>query len=124
MKVYLDDVRPAPFGWERVYTAAGAIEQLRIGDVEAISLDHDLAEEHYDQALFDHVDLYGYEDIRPMLKEPTGYDVALWMVENDVWPEEIILHTMNPVGRNDMFKLLNNYAPNHVSITIRPGWRG
>ena len=47
MKVYLDDVRQAPEGWVRTYTVAETIELLKTGEVVELSLDHDLAPEHY-----------------------------------------------------------------------------
>lgn len=42
MKVYLDDVRPTPDGYIRVFWPEEAIELLRTGQVTEISLDHDL----------------------------------------------------------------------------------
>src|ERR1700716_1590869 len=42
MKVWLDDVRPAPAGWVNVRTPEAAIDLLRSDDVEKVSLDHDL----------------------------------------------------------------------------------
>jgi len=42
MKVFLDDKRETPNGWIRVYTANEAIELLLNGQVEEISLDHDI----------------------------------------------------------------------------------
>ena len=60
MKVWLDDWRPAPEGWVHVRTPEEAIEVLRGGDVEAISLDHDLG-------------------LAEGLRERTGYDVLLWL---------------------------------------------
>lgn len=82
MKLYLDDERPTPDGWVRVYTANGAIDELRSPDrYTHVSLDHDLG------------DLY-----------TTGYTVACWIEEyaheNPDWPVPIITcHSANPVGR-------------------------
>lgn len=47
MKLYLDDVRPTPEGWHRVYTANEAIVLLWESwpDVTHVSLDHDLGED-------------------------------------------------------------------------------
>lgn len=42
MKVFLDDLRPAPAGWTRVYRSEEAITLLETGEVEELSLDHDL----------------------------------------------------------------------------------
>jgi hypothetical protein len=43
MKVFLDDIRPMPVGFDfYVKTAGEAIELLKTGEVTVISLDHDL----------------------------------------------------------------------------------
>ena len=62
MRVWLDDERPAPDGWVHVRTPEEAIELLRGGGVEELSLDHDLG-----------------LDVGP--RERTGYDVLLWLEE-------------------------------------------
>ena len=59
MKVWLDDVREAPEGWIHIRTPEEAIDLLRSGAVEEISLDHDLG-------------IFTEEG------EATGYDVLLW----------------------------------------------
>ena len=59
MKVYLDDERETPIGWVRVYWPEEAIELLKTGQVEEISLDHDLSCD----------------------ERGTGYDVVLWIEE-------------------------------------------
>lgn len=84
--IWLDDVRPAPDGWVRCWTATEAINALIKGDVAIISLDHDLGDGGYMQ---DH--------------PGTGYDVLCWMEEkkfNDPsWVVPIIkIHSANPVG--------------------------
>jgi hypothetical protein len=60
LKVWLDDTRPAPEGWVHVYTPEEAIELLRGGAVEELSLDHDLG-------------------LDVGARERTGYDVLLWL---------------------------------------------
>ena len=84
MKVYLDDERPAPEGWCRVYTAEECMKILADPkiEVEVLSLDHDLG------------------------TDKTGYDVLCW-IEEQVFvygyePPKILLHTANPVGRDKM----------------------
>jgi hypothetical protein len=80
MKVYLDDLRSTPEGWVRAYTASEAIELLKTGTVEEISLDHDLGDEK----------IVG-----------TGHDVIIWM-ESQVAtsdynpPRNIVVHSANP----------------------------
>jgi len=60
VKVWLDDQREAPEGWVRVRTPEEAIELLRGGGVEELSLDHDLG-------------------LDVGARERTGYDVLLWL---------------------------------------------
>ena len=60
MKVWLDDMRPAPTGWVHVRTPEEVIELLRGGGVEELSLDHDLG-------------------LDVGARERTGYDVLLWL---------------------------------------------
>jgi hypothetical protein len=82
MKLWLDDVRPAPKEYDlHVMTAADAIQWLKTGQVDVISLDHDLGDPK----------IYG-----------DGYDVARWIeraahdgaLGRIAWA----LHTANPVG--------------------------
>ncbi len=60
MKVWLDDERAAAGGWVHVRTPEEAIELLRGGEVEELSLDHDLV-------------------LGAGARERTGYDVLLWL---------------------------------------------
>ena len=57
MKVWLDDERAAAGGWVHVRTPEEAIELLRGGEVEELSLDHDLV-------------------LGAGARERTGYDVS------------------------------------------------
>jgi hypothetical protein len=60
VKVWLDDERTAPAGWVHVRTPEEAIDLLRGGEVEELSLDHDLG-------------------LDVGARERTGYDVLLWL---------------------------------------------
>jgi hypothetical protein len=60
VKVWLDDERAAPEGWMHVRTPEQAIELLRGGGVDELSLDHDLG-------------------LDVGARERTGYDVLLWL---------------------------------------------
>jgi hypothetical protein len=60
VRVWLDDERAAPEGWVHVRTPEEAIELLRGGDVQELSLDHDLG-------------------LDAGARERTGYDVLLWL---------------------------------------------
>ena len=90
MKVWLDDRREAPAGWLHVRTPDEAIALLRSGQVEEISLDHDLG-------------LFTTEG-----KEWTGYAVLEWLEREVVTGTAafdipiISIHSANPVGRRRM----------------------
>ncbi len=80
MRVYLDDLREAPAGWIRACSYQEAIEILKTGKVEEISLDHDLGSS----------------------KDKDGYDVVKWIEEmvfkTKFRPPYIWVHSANPVG--------------------------
>lgn len=80
MRVWLDDVRPMPNGYDiHARTAREAIRLLQSGSVAAISFDHDLG------------------------TGPDGCDVAT-VIEagaacGQIGPIEWAIHSANPVGR-------------------------
>ncbi len=84
MRVFLDDERPTPEGWVRVYWPDEAIALLAAGGVELISLDHDLG-----------------DDARG-----TGYDVILWLEEavatRGFVPPLVTVHSANSSAREKM----------------------
>lgn len=96
MKLWLDDIRPVPEGFVWAKDYAEAIKYLMTGEVTYASLDHDLADAHYLEANFGWMP----SEVKELTDEKTGYDVILWMEENDVWPKNgVDCHSMNPVGR-------------------------
>lgn len=106
MKMWLDDVRePWKFGcvgWEWVKTASEAISVLSSGAVEQASLDHDLAAEHYP---------WNCTDIPPV-GSGTGYDVVLWLEANPQFLPKggVRVHSMNPVGRERMQRVIDRIS--------------
>ncbi len=84
MKVYLDDEREAPSGWKRVFWPEEAIELLKTGKVDEISLDHDLGDDEHG----------------------TGYDVVLWIEEavftKGFKPPKMKVHSANLSARIKM----------------------
>jgi hypothetical protein len=68
---------------------------------EMISFDHDLADEHYLK-----------QDTSEFV-EKTGYDCAKWLIEycmdNDVDLPKFYCHSMNPVGKENIERLLKNF---------------
>lgn len=90
VRVWLDDRRPAPEGWVHVRTPEEAIELLRSGEVEELSLDHDLG-------------------LDVGARERTGYDVLLWLerevAEGRIRPPRLMsVHSGNvgAVGRMEL----------------------
>lgn len=84
MRVFLDDERVTPEGWVRVYWPDEAIALLQTGEVEEISLDHDLGEDN----------------------RGTGYDVVLWIEEavmtRGFKPPKMRVHSANSSARLKM----------------------
>ena len=93
MKLWLDDLRPVPYGYESARSVNEAkqliLEAEHNGiEIEALDLDHDLG---------DYADQGG--DVIRLLD---------WLAERETfYPVEI--HTANPVGRANMERILARY---------------
>ena len=97
MRLWIDDLREAPEGWEWAVSSRYAINLLTwtkaLGKrVETISFDHDLG---------------GDDTTRP---------VVLLMCQNDFWPDKCLVHTMNNVGRDWLIGTIERYAPHGTLI--------
>ena len=93
MKLWLDDIRPAPEGWTRARSVNTAIALMGFyrDNLIDVSLDHDMG---------DFSDQGG-----------DGVKLVLWMIENNVWPaNRPTIHSMNPVGRKNMEALIERYG--------------
>ncbi len=82
--MYLDDERVTPDGWIRVYWPDEAIALLQTGQVQQISLDHDLGDD----------------------QRGTGNDVILWIEEavalRSFKSPKILVHSVNASARQKM----------------------
>lgn len=90
MKLWVDDLRPAPDKtWGVALTSEDALWILKTHPdyITEISLDHDLG---------------GDDTTRP---------IVMWMAANDIWPEIVRVHTANPVGREWLEGMTNRYGP-------------
>ena len=94
MKLWLDDVRPAPQGWVHAWTYEEAVQWIeeRGDEITEVSLDHDLCQAHYTG---------DYSDCE------TGFDVLALLLERGLRPV-IHLHTMNAEGVQRMQDLLDS----------------
>jgi hypothetical protein len=92
--VWIDDRRPAPEGWTWVTTVTETIELLASGQVDELSLDHDLGL----------VDGDG--------REQTGYDVLLWIEEqvavNGYTPPLLSVHSANSPAHERMLRAIES----------------
>lgn len=97
INVYLDDMRPCPKGFVLARNASECIALLEDCEIDILSLDHDLG-----------------------LDEPTGYDVAKYMVERGLFARNIYLHSSSAIGRSKMFQLLYKHKPEGVQVHTFP----
>jgi hypothetical protein len=78
-------------------------------NLEIVSFDHDLADEHYDP------NMHGsetYNQLYDTFEHKTGYDCAKWIIEyyqNKGWGlPQILIHSMNPAGTANIKSLFKN----------------
>jgi len=94
-KLYVDDERTAPEGWDRAYNVFEAIFKMSLLNYKEVSLDHDLA------------------SFLGPYKELTGLDIVHWLVQRkhdgNYVPPIIKVHSANPVGHENMQQLINRY---------------
>lgn len=102
MKLWHDDIRrPPDETWKWARTNEAAITALATGEVEEISLDHDLG-------------LHGEDPDAPAAElgrgqaEQTGYDLVKWMCEHGKLPAKITIHSWNPPGAERMAAALRD----------------
>lgn len=83
MKLYVDDLRPCPEGWDLALNFHEAIVMLSRENYDVVSLDHDIAS------------FYGN-------KEMTGRDILNWLIARKMdgmhVPSVVKVHSANPVG--------------------------
>lgn len=86
MKLWVDDIREPPGEeWHWALDSASAIGLLEACLFTEVSLDHDLG---------------GEDTTRP---------VVMWMIENEVYPETIRVHSANPVAREWLEGMIQRY---------------
>lgn len=92
MKLWIDDIRESPEGWDWAKTSHEALTLMK--------------ERQYDEISFDH-DLGGDDTTRP---------VVLWLCEEkmihgrDRFPRVYHVHSANPVGRQWLTQMLDKYS--------------
>lgn len=92
MKLWLDDIRPAPVGWVHVRSVNDARNLLENNTVTEASLDHDLGDYAADGG--------------------DAWRLVDWMAEQNVWPtESFTVHSANPIGSRRMLETAGRYGP-------------
>lgn len=106
---YIYPVRLRPMyrqkSWKIVRDYEEFVEYIeKNGLPDVVSFDHDLADIHYDPLTWTE----GFE-----YEEKTGYDCAKWLVDycqnHNLKLPEFYCHSMNPVGKDKILKLLNSF---------------
>ena len=94
MKIWLDDIREAPEGYILCHSVNEAKRQIekneKMTTIEVIDCDHDLGDYYPDGG--------------------DGIKLIDWLAERGTY-YPIRLHTMNPVGRENMQRTIDRYWP-------------
>ena len=95
MKIWVDDLRPVPSGYELAKSVNQAISLIKKAEkdnelIEILDLDHDLGDYYSD----------GGDAIK----------LLDWLAERETF-YPIRIHTANPVGRANMERMIKRYWP-------------
>lgn len=102
--------------WEITRSYIGFCETItRRGVPTIVSFDHDLADSHYGH------DWNKTSHSYSQVKEKTGYHCAEFLVNyclsNNLKFPEYYVHSMNPVGRNNIIKFIESIKERFPSLT-------
>lgn len=90
--LFIDCIKSGPSGWQNVCNFDDAVKCLDTNNVNIVSVG----------------DVGGQEE-----------KIVRYMVDHGIYPYRVIIHSMNPVGRKNMFMMLLKYGNYRV---VRP-WR-
>ena len=125
---FIDEEKRVPIGNDKwninwVLNYEQFVQWIEIyGLPDAISFDHDLADEHYTPEYFwdDYEESKKFQEWRgKTYQEKTGMDCAKWLVDfcmdNKVELPKFYVHSANPVGADNIRGLLNNFIKHCVT---------
>ena len=95
MKLFVDDVRQCPDGWEKRTTITDAIKLLYLGVVDEISLDHDIC----------HAAGFGEGSMCTCPEDYSCIANVIAMMTEDI-PKKVWVHSANPWGRKKIMAIL------------------
>lgn len=109
LKLFVDDWRKPPIGWHLAKTITEAIRILSgPSDIEAVSLDHDIRKEvmHLSDS---------YDNTQNAFSVETFASVAHYIaiMPKEKLPKIVYFHTSNPIGAEDMAKILEGIVPTY-----------
>lgn len=111
--LWLDDYRDYPEGFHCVRSYEDFVEYInKYGVPPLISFDHDLGAcseckskgLHIGDMLTPETTFMNYCE-----HAKTGYDCALWLIENDLKINDYFCHSANPIGRKRINDLLSDW---------------
>ncbi len=105
MKLYVDDLRRCPEGWELARTNTEAIRLLSTGYVEEISIDHDICVPNIEfiSAVVKKRLQIGQETFQPVVYYIT-------QMKPEFRPKKITMHTANAPAGENMILLMQYYG--------------
>jgi hypothetical protein len=112
VKLWLDDIRPAPPGWFPVRNADDFKSVMRSHQWNAVSFDHDLGVAH---------------TLGLPSDEVTGYDLAVWMFDQGLVPAtRPTVHSANPAGADRLRALISERWVGNCKHDsgVPPSWCG
>jgi hypothetical protein len=108
IKLWHDDVREPPDdSWLWARDNADAMVVLGAFDVDVLSMDHDLGGSDIS---LDALRKMKDRDYLKIDSEETGVDLAEYIGWNDLYPAEIVIHSMNVVGAGRILGALQRWA--------------
>lgn len=116
MRIWVDDERPMPSDWVGIThhfkTSAAAVLWLEHLEGEIALLPDDRREPFramfFTEVSLDH-DLGG---------DDNGFVVLDWMIEHDLWPNMLTIHTANIPARQRMLAAANAESPDWVDMRV------
>jgi hypothetical protein len=115
---YTKDIRYNKLDWVivRDYNDfVSKIKEIGLENIEVISLDHDLADEHYFSdtqpwSVEGEIDYFSYQ-------EKTGYDCAKWLCDHALDTNKkipnVLVHSFNQVGSDNIRYYIKNFIKNN-----------
>lgn len=115
-KLWHDDIRrPPDESWSWARTNAEAVTFIAMHRPDEISLDHDLGLQDHDPD----VDDADMQISQNAALEPDGDDLVNTLIELDIVPPKVTIHSWNPIGADRMASKLRQFDP-ECDVAVEP----